>query len=86
MNRIRLELISKTASMTRYQRIFEQQVKKKQIKVKNMLMKKIKRVVKIDFATIDTNMQIIHDSFCIDVENLFAKKLINEKSNLQIKK
>ncbi len=86
MNRIQLELISKTASMTRYQRTFEQQMKKKQIRVKNMLMRRIKRVVKIDSATIDTSMQTVHDSFCIDVENLFAKKLTDEKSNLQIKK
>ncbi len=72
--------------MTRYQRTFEQQMKKKQIKIKIMLMRKIKRVVKINSAMIDTSIQIVHNLFCIDIENLFAKKLIDEKSNLQIKK
>ncbi len=85
MNRIRLELILKTASIIRYQRIFEQQMKKRQIKVKNILMRKIKRVVRINSATIDMSIQTVHDSFCINVENLLAKKLTDEKSNLQIK-
>ncbi len=85
MNRIRLDLILKTASMIRYQRIFEQQMKKRQIKVKNILMRKIKRVVRINSATIDMSIQTVHDSFCINVENLLAKKLTDEKSNLQIK-
>jgi hypothetical protein len=74
-----------TASMTRYQRIFEQQMKKNQIKIKNMLMKRIKRVIDVKFTMFNTNMQIVHDSYCTDVEDLSSKKSIDEKSTLQMR-
>jgi hypothetical protein len=74
-----------TASMTRYQRTFEQQMKKRQIRIKNMLMKRIKCVIDVNFTTFDTSIQIVHDLYCTDVENLSSKKSIDEKSTLQMK-
>jgi hypothetical protein len=85
INQICFELMFITTSMTRYQRTFEQQMKKKQIRVKNMLMKRIKRVIDVNFITFDINMQIVHDSYCTNVENLFSKKSIDEKSTLQMR-
>jgi hypothetical protein len=74
-----------TKSMTRYQRTFEQQMKKKQIKVRNMLMKRIKRVIDVNFTTFNISMQIIHDLYCTNVEDLSSKKLIDEKSTLSMR-
>ncbi len=85
INQICLELMFITASMTRYQRTFEQQMKKRQIRVKNMLMRKIKRVIDVNSTTLDTSMQIVHDSYCTDVEDLSSKKSIDEKSTLQMR-
>ncbi len=48
-------------------------------------MKRIKRVIDVNSTTLDTSMQIVHDSYCTDVEDLSSKKSIDEKSTLQIK-
>ncbi len=48
-------------------------------------MKRIKRVIDVNSTTFDTSMQIVHDSYCTNVENLFSKKSIDEKSTLQMR-
>jgi hypothetical protein len=68
INQICFKLMFITASMTRYQRTFEQQMKKRQIRVKNMLMKRIKCVIDVNSTTFDTSMQIVHDLYCTDVD------------------
>jgi hypothetical protein len=60
-------------------------MKKKQIKIKNMFMKKIKRVIDVNFMTLDINMQIVHDSYCTNIKDLSSKKSIDEKSTLQMR-
>ncbi len=50
-----------------------------------MQMKRIKRVIDVNFTTFDTSMQIVHDSYCTDVEDLSSQKSIDENSTLQMK-
>ncbi len=71
--------------MTRYLRTFEQQMQKRQVKIKRMLLRRIKRVVSTNSTTFEISMQVVHDSYCTDVENLSSKKSIDEESNTRVR-
>ncbi len=79
-------MIQITTSITRYLRTFEQQMHKKQIKIKRILSRKVKRVMNTNFMTFEISMQVVHDSYCIDVENLSSKKSIDKESNTRVRK
>ncbi len=61
-------------------------MQKKQVKIKHILLKKIKRVVNTNFTTFEISIQVVHDLYCIDIENLFSKKSIDKESNTRMKK
>jgi hypothetical protein len=48
-----------------------------------MLLNRIKRVMSLDISTLDTNMQVVHDPYCIDVEDLSLEEN-EDNSNFQM--
>lgn len=51
--------------------------------MQQMLLNRIKRVMSLDISTLDTNMQVVHDPYCIDVEDLSLEEN-EDNSNFQM--
>ncbi len=69
-----------TISIIRFQKIFDQQIEEKKIRVKKILFHKIRRIIRSN-DLIQMSMKSIHDSYVTSVNDL---SLENEEKNSSI--
>jgi hypothetical protein len=74
-------LMINAASMMRYRRTFNRQMHERQIRFQDMLLKKVRRVMRKNVQIFFLNTKTISNSYCNEVENLSSN---DDEDNLAI--
>jgi hypothetical protein len=73
--------MTNTTSMMRFQRTFDRQIEKKQIRIRQMLLNWVRRVVRMNILEIFMNMKLVVDLYCDEIEDLSVE---NDEDNFSI--